>query len=719
MPELVRVGDVVWATIRGYPSWPAKVMGIRGVEGNIVDVLFFGTLQKGSLKATECSPFDPCTTDDPRLEPKRRMNGFDDALDEARDELKPAAKSTKASTGAKVGKSATAAGKGSIKLASKCGKGDPSKVALRALCDYLQEHYGGHPGLLKGWTYAVQTSADNDVVTRGHKYKDPNGRVHRSRIEVARALGLTESQAGAAKGGDDSEGDEADEDEALAGETLAEVPEVPEVRDEDILGVRVMCAGKFFARMPLRRSGRERRPLLDGSEEDDVDAFNEVLPARAVHSVVRVKLTGEGMHEAARPARGAPGGERGGRTKRSYQLTRNDDQPPLRNPVPEAIATHGFAECSGLLPVELCARIAKEPMEEAEGISNAFQKNLDGALLHEVEGVIGSSPSVRDAIQAAFGVTKYAVKTVKVLMTEFCAAPQIPHADDFCNRELFGIAHLLPDQPQTECLEYDGAKDFPTGVAVECDACSAWIPLPDRIARRRDHLRGRFICEAAGRTCQSSRSGRKSKACESHKAWAAREAREVAAASASAADQPPLDAAQGAAAPATTGGATPAAGVDEVVKAEAIDEEMGLQEGAVPASDGEESKPAPPRAPPLTADYLRALATEKAIDDPFAINVCLAFKDLLNRPDETVQRMRPMGPPPKTGDAVVGLPTLIHRGPGGNDVRATDRWVLFFTCVPVFDDDDNFEETLGEYDPEAQIHAGWLLWRAGTLLGER
>ena len=76
-----------------------------------------------------------------------------------------------------------------------------------------------------------------------------------------------------------------------------------------------------------------------------------------------------------------------------------------------------------------------------------------------------------------------------------------------------------------------------------------------------------------------------------------------------------------------------------------------------------------------------------------------------------------MGPPPKPGDGVVALPTLVHRGPGGNDAQAMSRKVLFFTIVPVYEDDDDFDEELGEYDPEKQIHAGYLIWRTGSLLG--
>ena len=128
------------------------------------------------------------------------------------------------------------------------------------------------------------------------------------------------------------------------------------------------------------------------------------------------------------------------------------------------------------------------PQDEAEGISNAFQKSLEGPLLEETCASISRCPAVADAIFGAFGVRNFQVKTVKVLMTEFCAEPQIPHADDFCNRELFGIAHLQADQPRTECMPYNSTANYPTNVSVECDKCGEWMPLPDRIARRRSHV---------------------------------------------------------------------------------------------------------------------------------------------------------------------------------------------------------------------------------------
>jgi hypothetical protein len=37
---------------------------------------------------------------------------------------------------------------------------------------------------------------------------------------------------------------------------------------------------------------------------------------------------------------------------------------PLRNQQPEAITTHGFVECTGLLPEALCARLGDLSMDK-------------------------------------------------------------------------------------------------------------------------------------------------------------------------------------------------------------------------------------------------------------------------------------------------------------------------------------------------------------------
>ena len=59
---------------------------------------------------------------------------------------------------------------------------------------------------------------------------------------------------------------------------------------------------------------------------------------------------------------------------------------------------------------------------------------------------------------------------------------QIPHADDYCNRVLFGVVHCLPDQERTEGVPYRGDVLYPTGVSVQCDACREWLALPDEVS---------------------------------------------------------------------------------------------------------------------------------------------------------------------------------------------------------------------------------------------
>ena len=103
-----------------------------------------------------------------------------------------------------------------------------------------------------------------------------------------------------------------------------------------------------------------------------------------------------------------------------------------------------------------------------------------------------------DAVHAVFGTHQFDVMNVKILMNEIGSNPQIPHADDHCNRELFGVAHIQDEQPATECIPYDAQAPYPTGLQVECEACKKWRALPDVWARRREHaVGGRFTCAAA------------------------------------------------------------------------------------------------------------------------------------------------------------------------------------------------------------------------------
>eukprot|EP00908_Phaeocystis_cordata_P023146 Transcript_5573.p2 GENE.Transcript_5573~~Transcript_5573.p2 ORF type:complete len:447 (-),score=79.49 Transcript_5573:52-1392(-) len=297
-------------------------------------------------------------------------------------------------------------------------------------------------------------------------------------------------------------------------------------------------------------------------------------------------------------------------------------RPPRRNTDPEQILRAGFVECARLVSPALCARLANLPMEEAEGISNAFQLEVPPALATEVEAALLASKAVGAAVLATFGTPRFRVSTLKVLMTELGAEPQIPHADDHCNRELFGVAHLRPSQEATQSAPYAADACYPTGVCVQCEACEGWFPLPDAAARRRDHLARAFTCARAGRQCGPSE-------CE----W---------------------------------------------------DESGHL------------------------------------IGDQFERDVIEAFAPLLEAPHRLLSQMAPCGAPPGVGDGLVALPTLVHRGPGCEEPQSgEERQVLFFSIAPVFSGERAADSDVGSYDSDAQIHAGWLLWRAEAQLAPR
>jgi len=116
------------------------------------------------------------------------------------------------------------------------------------------------------------------------------------------------------------------------------------------------------------------------------------------------------------------------------------------------------------------------------------------------------------------------------------------------------------------------------------------------------------------------------------------------------------------------------------------------------------------------ADLARLSA--EASEDSFARDLVAAFGQLLWRPDEVVREMRPCGQPPDVGDGIVCLPTLVHRGPGGNEEKLQERKVLFFSVKPIYPGFHWGDGDVGEYDAEAQIHAGWLLWRTSHVIRE-
>jgi hypothetical protein len=89
--------------------------------------------------------------------------------------------------------------------------------------------------------------------------------------------------------------------------------------------------------------------------------------------------------------------------------------------------------------------------------------------------------------------------------------------------------------------------------------------------------------------------------------------------------------------------------------------------------------------------------------------VCNAFRSLLDDPVRVIELMQPCGEPePAMGDALLALPTLLHRGPGGGGGTVARR-VLFFFVRPVFAPTLFVEGGAFRYDSSSQVHAAYLL----------
>ena len=94
-------------------------------------------------------------------------------------------------------------------------------------------------------------------------------------------------------------------------------------------------------------------------------------------------------------------------------------------------------------------------------------------------------------------------------------------------------------------------------------------------------------------------------------------------------------------------------------------------------------------------------------DDDALLRVRLraAFAELIDDPAGLIGDMAPCGPRASTqGDAIIGLPTLVHRGPGtmGLAAGAAGRCVCFFTIRPKFHGERAALNNLGTYDADSQ-----------------
>jgi len=177
-----------------------------------------------------------------------------------------------------------------------------------------------------------------------------------------------------------------------------------------------------------------------------------------------------------------------------------------RNECAQLILNHGFVEAPALFPVETCAALNALSRDRAVFISNALQLTVVGSALRLIRTAVTESPVIKAAVLAVYGTDQCTVPkdSVKILHAEPGTQPQIPHADDTCNRELFGVVHLKPKQRATECARYKSA-DWPVepSLTAQCTACQRWVVLSDWHARRRDHCLKQFVCGTVGQECHA------------------------------------------------------------------------------------------------------------------------------------------------------------------------------------------------------------------------
>ena len=63
----------------------------------------------------------------------------------------------------------------------------------------------------------------------------------------------------------------------------------------------------------------------------------------------------------------------------------------------------------------------------------------------------------------------------------------------------------------------------------------------------------------------------------------------------------------------------------------------------------------------------------------------------------------------RAGDGFLGLPMLVHQGPGNHSLATSSRFTLFFTLRPIYNNVKK-EKDLKKYNSEKQIHASYVLY---------
>ena len=219
-----------------------------------------------------------------------------------------------------------------------------------------------------------------------------------------------------------------------------------------------------------------------------------------------------------------------------------------------------------------------------------------------------------------------------------------------------------PRQAQTECAAYKRDADYPVDPALqaECSLCKRWLTVPDVPARRRDHCLATFSCAALGASA-GPRVPRWLR-------WPNAPGRRSSLAS--------------------------------------------LWLGSLGRAAGRRLSPGPCLACRLLSrvgQQCGAVEPESGDDDdddaPLRVRLRAAFAELIDDPAGLIGDMAPCGPRASTqGDAIIGLPTLVHRGPGtmGLAADAAGRCVCFFTIRPKFHGERAALNNLGTYDADSQ-----------------
>ena len=193
------------------------------------------------------------------------------------------------------------------------------------------------------------------------------------------------------------------------------------------------------------------------------------------------------------------GGEEAHRNHDTHAHQRRLDALRLahRNHDTRRILELGFVEtprCQ-ISPRLLAAALRKASCTAGMPISNASEHPIDGSLAQCLSQELSASATIALACKTTFDAPYFSIPYLAVLAVEPGKPPQLPHGDDTCNRELFGVTHLQDGQAPTLMEPYKADRQYPTGMAAECPNCKRTTTLSDEVMRMRLHRRLDYLCD--------------------------------------------------------------------------------------------------------------------------------------------------------------------------------------------------------------------------------